>query len=202
MRVINTCAPCSHTIFENVKSVGHIHHNDKLSLNCCLATLQQSKTSNGICCNKPLHHYSIFCLHLVSKETYFALQEWGIQRDAKYLSSVHYQQPLFSDGSFCLTFSFELSSCLTVILPLSVTSPNLPASLSPPVCVTVCVRARHFLFLSFSVSILFTWLPQNGGWVKKIIPWFSAERQQVKIEKVTFHVQFSKNVWDFPKMIK
>lgn len=116
-------------------------------------------------------------------------------------ASMLYQQPPLLQSLILPLFlpcaSLSLSNLLPVWLslflfqfPLSLPTHSHFSSVTISLCVCECVCVCHFLSLSATLTILFMRLPQIRGRVKKIIPWFSAERQQVKIEKVTFHVQF------------
>ena len=96
-------------------------------------------------------------------------------------------------SSSCVTFplAYILSDCHSSPFshppPLHLpTHSHFPLSPSSSVCL-LCVC----LFLPLSLRPIHA--PSNGSKAvkaEKIIPRFSAERQRVKIEKVTFHVQF------------
>lgn len=148
--------------------------------------------------NGPLPHYGIFCLHLVKGRSFSALLAWCLLHYTKYLScfSTSLVSPLFWHLILPLFFScasLSLSNLLPAWLSLflfqSIPPPCLPTHFyfSLPPSSSVCVS---FSLRSPPLSILFMCLRWIRDRVKKIIPRFSAARQQAKIEKVTFHVQF------------
>lgn len=190
-------------------SVKQTYDNDKLSLNRCLATGRLSCTSRSPTYFKWSFLFATMNHYLIIASSVCTLLNGHL--------ILHFRTGAFCIiPNICLASMLYLQPHVPwrLILPLflpcaSLSLSNLPPvwlslflfqSLFPPpsthslslfsvpifLCVCVCVIFSSFLPL----SMLFMRLPQIQGRVKKIIPWFSAERQWVKIEKVTFHVQF------------
>ena len=125
----------------------------------------------------------MLCLHLVKLTSYSALQDYtkylhGLNPLPGALSPVALFHPLFCAS---LSLSNLLQVSLSLFLFQSLSPPCLPThsnfSLSPSPSVYVCACVCLSPFLSPSLSILFMHFPRIPGRVKKMIPWFSAERQ-------------------------